>query len=259
MLGDRVSLQSLISTCTRISTKFLANPEELHDANANIAQKMSWTAGRKTAREEDLAHCHLGLFPTNMPLLYGEGPRQFVRLQEEITKISDDRTIFAWVHCPSQDALECGSEQRTSYERLRDTELRGLGLAGPQSAELEPNTILFWADTSHGLLADSPKAFLNSGHIGTWSNNFTKHLPYHMTNKGLSIDLPLKAMSEDASQNLCLADIGCCLLSPQNDEEESAPICVYLNKRKGSPSVTQCASIRCEKLALIPEEDKLTP
>ena len=31
-----------------------------------------------------------------MPLLYGEGPRAFVRLQEEILKNSDDESIFAW-------------------------------------------------------------------------------------------------------------------------------------------------------------------
>jgi hypothetical protein len=31
-----------------------------------------------------------------MPLLYGEGERAFVRLQEEIMKSSDDYSLFAW-------------------------------------------------------------------------------------------------------------------------------------------------------------------
>ncbi|OAA50948.1 Ankyrin repeat-containing domain protein [Beauveria brongniartii RCEF 3172] len=31
-----------------------------------------------------------------MPLIYGEGERAFTRLQEEIMKISDDQSIFAW-------------------------------------------------------------------------------------------------------------------------------------------------------------------
>jgi len=31
-----------------------------------------------------------------MPLLYGEGPKAFVRLQEEIIKVSNDHTIFCW-------------------------------------------------------------------------------------------------------------------------------------------------------------------
>ena len=260
MLGDRRSLRYLISRCTRISSQCLRDLEELDDASADIAQKMSWAAGRETTREEDLAYCLLGLFSVNMPLLYGEGPRAFMRLQEEIMKISDDRSIFAWMHEPSQDALECGFEQRISYEHLRDSELREVNHTRPAFEGLDPKTLLLWVDTSHGLLADSPKAFRNSGGVGRWPNSFTKQLPYHMTNRGLSISLPLKPMSEDASQKLYLADIGCRLLSPLNDEEESgegAPICVYL-KRKGSPGVDQFARIRCEKLAWIPEEDTFT-
>jgi hypothetical protein len=121
--------------------------------------------------------------------------------------------------------------------------------------------MLFWADTSHGLLADSPKAFLNSGGVSTWSNNFTKQLPYRMTNLGLSISLPLKPISGDPPQKLYLADIGCCLSSPLNEEGEPdgmAPICVYLKRKKSSSSVNQFARIRCEKLALIAEEDTQT-
>jgi hypothetical protein len=38
----------------------------------------------------------MGIFGINMPLIYGEGKRAFVRLQEEIIKVSDDHSIFAW-------------------------------------------------------------------------------------------------------------------------------------------------------------------
>jgi hypothetical protein len=37
-------------------------------------------------RIEDLAYCLLGIFNINMPLLYGEGPKAFRRLQEEIIR-----------------------------------------------------------------------------------------------------------------------------------------------------------------------------
>lgn len=57
---------------------------------------MSWAASRETTREEDIAYCLFGLFNVNLPLLYGEGPRAFMRLQEEIVKNSTDLTIFAW-------------------------------------------------------------------------------------------------------------------------------------------------------------------
>lgn len=51
-----------------------------------IAQRMSWAATRETTREEDRVYSLLGLFGVNMPLLYGEGPRAFLRLQEESIK-----------------------------------------------------------------------------------------------------------------------------------------------------------------------------
>lgn len=38
----------------------------------------------------------LGIFDINIPLLYGEGNRAFIRLQEEIIRISNDQTIFCW-------------------------------------------------------------------------------------------------------------------------------------------------------------------
>jgi hypothetical protein len=38
----------------------------------------------------------MDLFGINMPLLYGEGTRAFIRLQEEILKSSDDESLFAW-------------------------------------------------------------------------------------------------------------------------------------------------------------------
>jgi hypothetical protein len=62
----------------------------------SIAQKMSWAARRITTRTEDMAYSLLGIFDVNMPLLYGEGEKAFIRLQEEIIKNSDDQTIFAW-------------------------------------------------------------------------------------------------------------------------------------------------------------------
>lgn len=57
---------------------------------------MSWASERDTKRLEDKAYCLMGFFDVNMPLLYGEGQKAFVRLQEEIIRQSDDHSIFAW-------------------------------------------------------------------------------------------------------------------------------------------------------------------
>lgn len=66
-----------------------------------IAEKMAWAARRQTTREEDSAYCLLGLFNVNMPLLYGEGSKAFLRLQEEVMKVSTDLSILLWQGCAS--------------------------------------------------------------------------------------------------------------------------------------------------------------
>ncbi|KAL6866994.1 ankyrin repeat-containing domain protein [Trichoderma novae-zelandiae] len=92
-LGTRETLKQEISTRTGIPLSVLSGS----DLQAmSIAQKMSWAASRKTSRSEDRAYCLMGIFGINMPLLYGEGERAFMRLQEEIMKVTDDDSIFAW-------------------------------------------------------------------------------------------------------------------------------------------------------------------
>ena len=63
---------------------------------SSIAIKMSWASKRETTRIEDQAYSLLGLFDINMPLLYGEGEKAFIRLQQEIIRSSDDESILAW-------------------------------------------------------------------------------------------------------------------------------------------------------------------
>ncbi|KFY05904.1 hypothetical protein V492_08238, partial [Pseudogymnoascus sp. VKM F-4246] len=92
-LGTKQTLSKLLSDQTQIDEAIL-NGEPL--SNRTIAQRMSWASHRVTTRIEDTAYCLLGIFDVNMPMLYGEGKRAFLRLQEEIIKRSDDYTIFAW-------------------------------------------------------------------------------------------------------------------------------------------------------------------
>jgi hypothetical protein len=93
-LGDKSSLQGIISDITGIDNSFLAGKRPLH--NASIAKLTSWASKRETTRSEDIAYCFMGLFDVNMPMLYGEGEKSFPRLQEEIMKNSDDHSLFAW-------------------------------------------------------------------------------------------------------------------------------------------------------------------
>ncbi|KAL8992573.1 MAG: hypothetical protein Q9169_006995 [Polycauliona sp. 2 TL-2023] len=92
-LGTKQSLIEALVRRTGIQPGAL-NGESL--STFSIAQPMSWAAHRVTTRREDIAYSLLGIFDVNMPMLYGEGYKAFIRLQEEIIKQSNDHTIFAW-------------------------------------------------------------------------------------------------------------------------------------------------------------------
>lgn len=92
-LGTRWMLRVRLSKITGIQEGvFQGNDLE----SFSVAQRMSWASRRQTTRVEDCAYCLMGIFGVNMPMLYGEGRQAFIRLQEEIIRINDDHTIFAW-------------------------------------------------------------------------------------------------------------------------------------------------------------------
>ncbi|CAJ2507703.1 Uu.00g088890.m01.CDS01 [Anthostomella pinea] len=92
-LGSKFELRDMLSDITTIDQSVLTTG--VFD-QVPVARRMSWAAKRQTTRVEDQAYSLLGIFDVNMPLLYGEGKKSFTRLQEEIMKVSDDQTLFAW-------------------------------------------------------------------------------------------------------------------------------------------------------------------
>ncbi|KAI7160498.1 hypothetical protein KC349_g3410 [Hortaea werneckii] len=87
-----------------------------------------------------------------MPMLYGEGGRRaFLRLQEEIMRINEDQTIFAWVKNPNDQ------NAREKY---------------------------------HGLLADSPADFSSTGATVAYTAQ-SDQTPSFMTARGLRLTLPM--------------------------------------------------------------------
>lgn len=99
-IGSRTSLSQEVSEVTKIPEKALTNGWSLKDEfgalQFTVAQIMSWASARETSRVEDTAYSLMGLFRINMPLLYGEGPNAFIRLQLEIMSKYDDNSLFAW-------------------------------------------------------------------------------------------------------------------------------------------------------------------
>jgi hypothetical protein len=97
----------LLTKITKIDERVLCGA--LHPQVLSVATRMSWAALRVTTRAEDIAYCLLGLFAVNIPLLYGEGSRAFIRLQEAILRESEDQSIFAWSDRESGQQYElCG-------------------------------------------------------------------------------------------------------------------------------------------------------
>ncbi|KAF5013967.1 hypothetical protein FDECE_55 [Fusarium decemcellulare] len=94
-IGEKKTLSKQLANITGIDEDILTGTLPL--GSASVAKRMSWAARRQTTRLEDVAYCLIGLFGVNMPMLYGEGERAFLRLQEEIMKQSDDQSLFAWV------------------------------------------------------------------------------------------------------------------------------------------------------------------
>jgi len=91
-IGQKSDMCQQLSEITKIDEATLAGADP---RRCSIAQRMSWAAGRHATRMEDEAYSLLGLFDISMPMLYGDGKRAFISLQERIVQTSDDQSIFA--------------------------------------------------------------------------------------------------------------------------------------------------------------------
>ena len=114
LVGTKTELKLDIARITGINDDVLAGIRLLR--TIPVARRMSWAAKRNTTRVEDMAYCLLGIFDVNMPMLYGEGERSFMRLQEEIIRWSNDLSIF----CSSSVAADNYMRMLTSRERIKE-------------------------------------------------------------------------------------------------------------------------------------------
>ena len=198
--GDRASLSMSIAAWTHIDVAYIKGDKSVHAAS--VAERMSWVSGRCTSRLEDMAYCMLGIFDVNMPLLYGEGTKAFMRLQLEIIRKSDDESIFAWRRSLGRDFLEWERHQvDTVLHTLPSNEHTGVLMAILSNSHVRDEKMsatlrgvnrrrrdLLEKFALHsGLLAHAPADFATSGHIKSRSSGgrFTRKLPYSMTNQGL--------------------------------------------------------------------------
>ncbi|KAH6651366.1 heterokaryon incompatibility protein-domain-containing protein [Chaetomium tenue] len=169
LLGTKSSLVKHVAKITGVDELTLLEPKLV--PNASVAQRMSWAANRTTTKPEDLAYSLMGLFGVHMPVIYGEGDKAFLRLQEEIIKRSDDHTIFAW-------------------GTLGDEQAHAPHYPG-QHPDLDEIDFDDLAGTT-GILAQSPKDFAGMAHVVVSAPPPNQPITdYALTNKGLHITLDL--------------------------------------------------------------------
>ncbi|KAF5515376.1 Vegetative incompatibility protein HET-E-1 [Colletotrichum siamense] len=113
--GSRHDLQDLVASITLIDKGVLEDHTIMY--SLPVARKMSWASSRITTRVEDIAYCLLGIFDIHMPMLYGEGERAFLRLQEEIIRQFNDMSIFLFSPKASEMTSMSSPEISQTYEQ----------------------------------------------------------------------------------------------------------------------------------------------
>lgn len=109
----------------------------------SVADRMRWASARTTTRIEDMAYCLLGIFDVNMPMLYGESDKAFLRLQEEICKVSDDQSIFAWRQkSPGSQESSSSEGSSTSYRGLFARSPEEFAINSVRLAPIEPASFI---------------------------------------------------------------------------------------------------------------------
>lgn len=187
-IGTKRALAGVIEEITNVDRTVLTNETPLEDIS--IARRMSWASNRQTTRKEDQAYSLMGLFGVNMPTIYGEEDKAFIRLQLAIIQQSSDHSLFAW-----GDAH--------THEKYRAEERSDTLTHDP-----------YWTRDYRSLLASTPKLFEHSAGIEPLpieqlAERVKVSIPvpeYFPTNFGISIHLPLLPTSDP---NKFLALLAC--------------------------------------------------
>ncbi|CAI0644286.1 unnamed protein product [Colletotrichum noveboracense] len=177
-IGTKSSLAARIADITKIDIDVLEGHKSIHRRCA--AERLSWAASRQTARTEDVAYSLLGIMDVNMPLLYGEGKRAFIRLQETMLKEREDYSLLL----PNL-AIQLTSRLK-EYGPLRSDTVVSLG---PDSERAPP-----LAEDPSDFFVEDPNIW-SYARISNWSAAESAmgienhHAPY-LTSRGLQICLP---------------------------------------------------------------------
>lgn len=117
-IGTKRSLLPHLSSIIGIDQPALEHWGCLEDYS--IARRMSWASEMTAFRTEDLAYALLGLFDVGMPIIYGEGGKAFLKLQEEIIRDTDDFSLLAWDNFDGQECNGLFAYSPACFRRFRN-------------------------------------------------------------------------------------------------------------------------------------------
>lgn len=138
-IGSKKSLLPHLSSIIGIDRPVLDDSDCLEDYS--IARRMSWATEKTALRIEDYAYALLGLFYVSMPIIYGEGQKAFVKLQEEIMRDTDDFSLLAWDTLDAQDYTGLFARSPTCFHRFRSGPMTPLSIKGETHAHCAGITI----------------------------------------------------------------------------------------------------------------------
>ncbi|KAG6357417.1 hypothetical protein INS49_013294 [Diaporthe citri] len=127
-IGTKRSLIPLLSSIIGIDQPVLENSDCLEDYS--IARRMSWASHMSAPRMEDSAYALLGLFDISMSILYGQGSKAFLRLQENILMDTDDYSLFAWDTLDAQEYTGLFAHSPDWFSRFRNSPTTQLRIDG---------------------------------------------------------------------------------------------------------------------------------
>lgn len=199
-VGAKSRLKKDISKFTGIGEDVLGGTCPLR--NIPVARRMSWASGRKTTRVEDVAYCLLGIFDINMPMLYGEGDKAFLRLQEEIMRRSNDLSIF-WQSEEASLGSDADMDEMDEHVEYQN------------------------------LLARSPADFGFCNDVCFKNEKTTSHLAFELTNSGVhfkGVELLVRPAYERPFEQLELTGIYIMPLGCRHSDEYRTECRIYLRK-----------------------------
>ena len=190
-IGTRSGFKDSIAEITGIDREVLDGGDP---ALCCVAKRMFWASKRDTKRIEDRAYCLMGLFGVNMPLLYGERHKAFIRLQTEIMKYSDDQSLFAWKMPMAVNDVGCGL-LASSSEYFKE------------SRNISPFSCLV--------------------------RDYETQPPFSMTNRGVSIRLDILQVKSAPVEIKECTELFLATLDCQDVTDGRGPLGVYLLRNQG--------------------------